>query len=190
MGQIVPSVKDNVSRDYQAAVLHKLQMPKASSDNTPDRQAYEQRLRERVADLRKKRNWGQAEMAKALGLEMDTYKKYENRSPMPVYFVPRFAELVESTVEYVLTGEGEERPASTVGVSDGGDIKSLSEADLAEVFRLLLRTMDLGMGKDALVRELARSFPGAVRVFAALPEGFSSAQLFDEDLPDREKPHA
>jgi hypothetical protein len=59
----------------------------------------------RVKDLRRSKGWTQQQMATALGLPLDRYKKYEDRSPMPGYLVEPFALIVERTVGYVMTGK-------------------------------------------------------------------------------------
>ena len=58
----------------------------------------------RIRDLRIARGLTQAEMAVALGLPVERYKKYETRSVMPPYMVPRFAAIVGRTVEFVISG--------------------------------------------------------------------------------------
>lgn len=45
---------------------------------------------QRTKELREKRGYTQAQVALALGIELERYKKYEQRSPMPHAFVPRF----------------------------------------------------------------------------------------------------
>lgn len=50
---------------------------------------------QRTAALRISRGWTQAQMASALGISLDRYKKYEIRTPLPQMLLPRFALLVD-----------------------------------------------------------------------------------------------
>lgn len=65
----------------------------------------------RVQRLRKERDWSQQQMATAIGVPFERYKKYETRSPLPAYLVPRFAMIVDRSVAYILTGKDEYAPA-------------------------------------------------------------------------------
>lgn len=56
----------------------------------------------RVHRLRNERGWTAQQMATALGVPADRYRKYEYRSPLPHYL--RFALIVGRDIEYVLTG--------------------------------------------------------------------------------------
>ena len=74
----------------------------------------------RVHRLRNERGWTAQQMATALGVPAERYRKYEYRSPLPHYLIERFALIVGRDVEYVLTGKvatvraiaGEERRKS------------------------------------------------------------------------------
>lgn len=44
------------------------------------------------------------QMAIALGIPPSRYAKYETRTPMPHYLIPRFAAVTGESIEYVLTG--------------------------------------------------------------------------------------
>ena len=59
----------------------------------------------RTRALREARGWTQSKMATYLGIPLDRYKKYESRSPLPQYLIPRFADFVGRDIEYVLTGQ-------------------------------------------------------------------------------------
>jgi transcriptional regulator with XRE-family HTH domain len=59
----------------------------------------------RVKELRTKRGWTAAQMATALGVPPDRYRKYETRSPLPAYLMPRFCLIVSCDFEYLLTGK-------------------------------------------------------------------------------------
>lgn len=60
----------------------------------------------RVRSLRNERGWTAEQMATALGIPPDRYRKYEYRTPLPHYLVQRFALIVGRDVEFVLTGKG------------------------------------------------------------------------------------
>ncbi|MGL5362629.1 MAG: helix-turn-helix domain-containing protein [Bosea sp. (in: a-proteobacteria)] len=73
-------------------------------------QAYSARIRE----LRLERGWTADQMATALGVPADRYRKYEVRSPMPLYLVERFALIVARDVSYVVTGKSERQAAPSI----------------------------------------------------------------------------
>lgn len=58
----------------------------------------------RVHRLRKERGWTAEQMATALGIPPDRYRKYEYRTPLPHYLIEQFATIVGRDVEYLLTG--------------------------------------------------------------------------------------
>jgi len=88
--------------------------------------AEESALIQRVAKLRRERFRTAEEMATALGVSFDAYRKYESRTPLPVLLVPRFAAIVGRSIDYVLTGRdssrrrgsGEEVPVSLPELED------------------------------------------------------------------------
>lgn len=59
----------------------------------------------RIRQLRIDKDWTQAQMAAAIGVPVERYKKYETRSPLPAYLIPRFAMIVDRPMSYVLTGK-------------------------------------------------------------------------------------
>jgi transcriptional regulator with XRE-family HTH domain len=59
----------------------------------------------RVKRLREEKDWTAEQMAIALGIPPERYRKYENRSPIPHYLIPRFALVVDRSIEYVMTGK-------------------------------------------------------------------------------------
>lgn len=103
MGQFVPFVKDNMSRVFHSGVGQNSAMAKDSSKDT--KSEFKAAMIARVAYLRKSRNWTQEMMADALGIEMETYKKYETRSLLAHDLISRFAQLVDRDADYVLTGK-------------------------------------------------------------------------------------
>ena len=66
---------------------------------------FENALCERVRTLRDGKGWTAEQMAVALGIPPERYRKYETRSPLPQYLIPRFAQVVDRSIEYVLTGK-------------------------------------------------------------------------------------
>ena len=67
--------------------------------------AFNEALRGRIRDLREAGPWNQEQMAEALDIPADRYRKYETRSPMPPYLIQRFASIVGKDVEFILTGK-------------------------------------------------------------------------------------
>lgn len=66
---------------------------------------FDEALCARVQELRDGKGWTQDQMALALGIPAERYKKYENRSAMPQYLIPKFAQIVDRSIEYVMTGK-------------------------------------------------------------------------------------
>lgn len=59
----------------------------------------------RTHRLRNERGWTAQQMATALGVPAERYRKYEYRTPLPHYLLERFALIVGRDVEYILTGK-------------------------------------------------------------------------------------
>jgi hypothetical protein len=59
----------------------------------------------RVHQLRNDRGYTSAQMATALALPPDRYRKYEYRSPIPAYLMERFCAIVGCDLEHLLTGK-------------------------------------------------------------------------------------
>jgi hypothetical protein len=100
IGHIVQAVKPTVSKDFWTGRRHTFAMPAMSEEA-----AFNEALCARVHRLRNDRGWTSQQMATALGVPPDRYRKYEYRSPMPHYLVERFALIVGRDVEYILTGK-------------------------------------------------------------------------------------
>lgn len=66
-------------------------------------------FRQRVQRVRIQSDHTQKEVARRIGVAEETYKKYETRSVMPVYLIPRFANAVGCDIAYLFTGQGESR---------------------------------------------------------------------------------
>lgn len=58
----------------------------------------------RVKELREKRGITQQEMADLLGIPLERYKKYEQRSALPAWHLDRFAAIVGKDIGFVITG--------------------------------------------------------------------------------------
>lgn len=64
----------------------------------------------RVKELRVERGWIAEQMATALGIPVDRYRKYESRSPIPAYLMPKFCLHVDTDLDYLLTGKSKSSP--------------------------------------------------------------------------------
>jgi len=63
----------------------------------------------RLRALRDERDWTAEQMAIALGIPAANYRKYETRSMMPLYLLPRLAQIMDRDVEYLMTGRSSDR---------------------------------------------------------------------------------
>ena len=102
VGQIVPRVKDYVYRDImeQYCIFGMMKKDK-STPATRYRKAFCQRLKA----AREAAGYTQITFAKELGLERDTYAKYESRSLLPHHLIPRVCQLTGHDAWYMLTGQ-------------------------------------------------------------------------------------
>ena len=100
MGQFVPYVKENVSPTFWSRVGHNRPMA-----TWLDEAQFNDALCARVQRLRIERDWTQQQMASAIGVPFERYKKYETRSPLPAYLLPRFAQVVDRDVAFLITGQ-------------------------------------------------------------------------------------
>ncbi|MEX2739953.1 hypothetical protein AB3480_00640 [Rhizobium mongolense] len=50
-----------------------------------------------------------ADMADLLDIPADRYRKYENRSPMPVYLIAKFCRIVGCDLEHLILGKPRDR---------------------------------------------------------------------------------
>ena len=92
----------NMSHDVNMSVGHNVRMAKAN-DETLFNQGYFSRVR---WAREKKLGWTAEQMATALGIPAERYRKYENRTPLPPYLIQRFALIAGVTIEFLLTGKG------------------------------------------------------------------------------------
>ena len=58
----------------------------------------------RVREAREARKWTAEQMATALGIPADRYRKYETRSPLPAYLIERFCLIAGVDLHWLLTG--------------------------------------------------------------------------------------
>ena len=91
-----------MSHDVNMSVGHNVRMAKAN-DETLFNQGYFSRVR---WAREKKLGWTAEQMATALGIPAERYRKYENRTPLPPYLIQRFALIAGVTIEFLLTGKG------------------------------------------------------------------------------------
>ena len=101
IGQFVPTSSPIVSKDYDGAIRYGVRMATGSEEL-----AFNEALCARVHRLRNERGWTSEQMATALGVPPDRYRKYEYRSPLPGYLIERFALIVGQDISYLLTGKG------------------------------------------------------------------------------------
>ena len=66
---------------------------------------YNDRLCQRVRQLRVDRGWTIEQMADAIGVPPERWRKYEVRSPLPQYLIERLAQLMDRDVQYIVTGK-------------------------------------------------------------------------------------
>jgi DNA-binding XRE family transcriptional regulator len=114
IGQIVPTSTANVSKAVSARIFYSAQMSEEASFN--------ESLCARVHQLRNERGWTSAQMATALGVPPDRYRKYEYRSPLPAYLMERFSLIVGCDVDYLLTGKSR-KAANPSPLAQIGDLK-------------------------------------------------------------------
>jgi len=67
---------------------------------------YRRAILARIKLLREAAGLSQEEMAEKLKVPLDRYRKYESRSPLPIYLIEPFAEIVGYSVTFIVTGKG------------------------------------------------------------------------------------
>lgn len=68
-------------------------------------QEFNETFIKRVKRLREERGYTSEQMATALGIPAERYRKYEYRTPLPQYLIEQFAQIVDRDVSYMLTGK-------------------------------------------------------------------------------------
>lgn len=100
IGLCVQRCQDTVSQDARTMRPYPRRV---EIDNEQAR--FNDQLCARVHRLRNERGWTAEQMATALGVPPERYRKWEYRSPIPHYLIERFALIVGRDIEYVLTGK-------------------------------------------------------------------------------------
>ena len=62
-------------------------------------------LLQRTIAARKARGWSQRFVADALGIPLERYKKYEQRTAIPVHLIERFCLLTGTDILFFVTGK-------------------------------------------------------------------------------------
>lgn len=70
-----------------------------------EQEVYEAAFRKRLVSMRNSTGMGQEAFAKALRVKRDAYSKYEFRSMLPMYLLPRLIEITGFDAWFVLTGQ-------------------------------------------------------------------------------------
>ncbi len=81
-------------------------MGKITTAEDPAERAYHETFRARLVGLRNDLGYSQPQMAEALGLSLDNYKKYETRSKFPPHLFNKLALVTHRPLEYIVTGQG------------------------------------------------------------------------------------
>lgn len=98
IGLSVQASQDTLSQDLWTERPY----PRAMVENRELQ--FNEALCARVHRLRTQSGKTAEEMATALGIPAERYRKYEYRSPLPHYLIEPFAIILSRDVEYILTG--------------------------------------------------------------------------------------
>src|SRR5690606_8377695 len=110
IGQMVQKVKDNLPNDCGPGRWHNPSMPNDATSS-----AYKQQFLDRVKSLRESkthedgRQWTAEDMAIALGIPAERYRKYESRTLLPHELIEPFALIVGISAERLVARK--DRPA-------------------------------------------------------------------------------
>ncbi len=85
--------------------------------NSNEEQAYNDALCDRVKKFRMERGWTAEQMAIALGIPPERYRKYEIRSPLPAYLMERFCLNANVELENLVLGKPRQRQQPAVVAS-------------------------------------------------------------------------
>lgn len=99
---------------------------------------------DRVKIFREETNMTAADMADLLGVPAERYRKYESRSPLPVYLVATFCKIVGCDLEHLILGKPRERLKPVIVARKTR--LALSDAELAAQAEEVASTPD-GQGK-------------------------------------------
>lgn len=86
----------------------------------------------RTKELRKARGWTQAQMAEALGIEKAAYSKYENRSPLPHWLIPRFCLFCDASPDEMFTVNVKIRPLASSTGKKNSHLTIITNDDMTE----------------------------------------------------------
>ena len=75
-------------------------------DSVNSERAFHEAFRRRLKEVRDELGWTQADMAEALGVPLENYKKYERRSKFPPHLFAQLARVTHRPIEFLLTGRG------------------------------------------------------------------------------------
>ena len=70
---------------------------------------FNEALIRRVRAWREEKGWTAEQMAVALGVPPDRYRKYESRTPLPSYLMQRFCLITDTDLENLILGKPRQR---------------------------------------------------------------------------------
>jgi len=97
-----------LSSDNMSIVNHTRAMPKRM---TPAR--YRETFCARLKNLRESAGMTQKELARELGIDKDTYAKYESRSLLPHHLIMPVCEILGVDAAFLVSGQGNTSPKTT-----------------------------------------------------------------------------
>lgn len=68
-------------------------------------QEFNEQFVRRVRQIREALGWKPILMAERMGVPLETWRKYEKRTPLPHHLIPTFCRITGVEVWYLLTGE-------------------------------------------------------------------------------------
>lgn len=75
---------------------------------------FNEELCARVKRWREEKHWTAAQMATALNVPAERYRKYESRSPLPAYLMERFCLICDADLENLIIGKPRSRRKPTL----------------------------------------------------------------------------
>lgn len=79
-------------------------MDTSSAMEKASEKVYHDAFRQRLKALRQELQWSQPQMATALGMPLENYKKYEARSKFPPHYYERLSLVCHKSLEFIVTG--------------------------------------------------------------------------------------
>lgn len=67
----------------------------------------------RVRQIRESLGWSRSEAAEEMGVSLDTWIKYETRTPLPHHLIPRFCRATRADIWFLFTGEHRRAPKNS-----------------------------------------------------------------------------